>query len=105
MRLHDDYADIDARVSCSTPLGVEPQLHCDIRYRGKIAYWGPMLDLWAGKTDSVEWGDGYYYTAPLLESRSEKLAWVNKAVFLAMGKCRVIEGGQIEGVYRIFKVG
>ena len=105
MRLRKDYADIDARVSCASPPGAEHQLHIDVRYRGKIAFHGPMLQLWKGERSSLDWGEGYYYTSPILESRSEELAWVNKAIFVAMGNITVREDGDVQVIYRIFKVG
>ena len=108
MTLHSGYVDIDARVSCASPSGgqgLEPQLQCDIRYLGKCAFDGPMLDVWKGERNSIDFGEAYYYTQPLLESRSHQLAWVNRTVFLAMGKISVREDGDVEAVYRIFKVG
>ncbi|KAM5383713.1 hypothetical protein ACJZ2D_001702 [Fusarium nematophilum] len=105
MRLHKDYADIDARVSCASLEGTETQLQCDVEYKGKIAFHGPMLQLWKGEKDSLDWCEGYYYTTPLLSSRCQELAWVNEAVFLGMGKIGVNEAGKVQVVYRIFKVG
>ncbi|KAL6410736.1 hypothetical protein AUP68_07168 [Ilyonectria robusta] len=105
MRLHQDYADIDARVSCASLPGTKPEIQCDIEYKGRIAFHGPMLQLWKGEKESLDWGEGYYYTTPLLASRSEELGWVNKTVFLGMGKIRVTESGSVEVVYRIFRVG
>jgi hypothetical protein len=64
-----------------------------------------MLDVWEGRRASIEWGEGYYYTQPMMESRNDELAWVNHAVFLSMGKIKVREDGDIEVVYRIFKIG
>ncbi|KIW24255.1 uncharacterized protein PV07_09983 [Cladophialophora immunda] len=105
MTLHSNYAHIDARVSCLSPAGQEPAINCEIEYKGIYSLEGAMLDVWAGKRASIDWGESYYYTAPLMESRNEELAWVNKAVFLSMGKIRVRDDGYIEVVYRIFKVG
>jgi hypothetical protein len=105
MTLHSAYAHIDARVSCTSPEGAEPQLQCDVRYLGKCAFDGPMRNLWAGKRNSINFGETYYYTQPLLESRNEELAWVNSTVFLAMGSVRLQDDGNIEVVYKIFKVG
>lgn len=105
MRLHETYADIDARVSCATKPGAAgPQLNCDVSYRGKITFHGPMKALWAGEKSSLDWHEGYYYTSPVLESRSEQLAWVNETVFLGMGKITLTEAGNLQVVYRIFKV-
>lgn len=106
MTLHPDYVDIDARVSCTSPRGAEPQLNVDIHYEGKIGFHGPVMAMFKGELNSTDFGDGYYYTAPILSSRNAELAWVNKTVFLAMGKLRVREeDGDVEVVYRIFKVG
>ncbi|KAH7068615.1 hypothetical protein FB567DRAFT_585046 [Paraphoma chrysanthemicola] len=105
MTLHKDYADIDARVSCASPPGAEHHLHIDLHYLGKIAFHGPVLDLFKGEKHSLDWGEGYYYTTPYLESRCEELAWVNKAVFVAMGAVGVRDDGDVQVSYRIFKVG
>ncbi|KAF4448365.1 phosphoserine aminotransferase [Fusarium albosuccineum] len=105
MRLHKSYADIDARVSCASLKGAEKQLQCDVEYKGKIAFHGPMLQLWKGEKDSLDWCEGYYYTTPLLSSRCQELAWVNEAVFVGMGKISVNDDGKVQVVYRIFKVG
>lgn len=104
MTLYKDYAHMDARVSCGTPAGQEPQLHCDIRYLGICAFDGPMLDVWRGARASLDFGEAYYYTQPMMESRNEQLAWVNRTVFLAMGKIHIRDDGDIEATYRIFKV-
>lgn len=80
-------------------------MQCDIRYLGRCAFEGPMLDIFVGKQDFLDFGEAYYYTQPLMSSRSEVLAWVNRAVFLGMGKLKVRSDGDIEAVYRIFKVG
>lgn len=64
-----------------------------------------MGDLWSGEKHSLDFGEAYYYTQPMLESRNEELAWVNKTDFLSMGKIRVREDGDVEVVYRIFRVG
>ncbi len=47
----------------------------------------------------------YYYTTPVLESRSPELAWVNEAVFVCMGRLSLDGEGQVLVTYRIFKVG
>ncbi|KIW30213.1 uncharacterized protein PV07_05972 [Cladophialophora immunda] len=105
MTLHEGYAHMDARVSCASPAESQPQLQCDIRYLGVCAFDGPMLDLWKGKQESIDFGEAYYYTQPMLSSRSEALAWVNRTVFIAMGKLFVRSDGDVEAVYRMFKVG
>lgn len=105
MTLYSDYAHMDARVSCVSPSATKPQLQCDIRYLGICAFDGPMLEVWQGKRSSIEFGEAYYYTQPMLESRSPELAWVNKTVFLSMAKIGVRDDGDVEAVYRIFRVG
>lgn len=105
MTLYPEYAHMDARVSCSSASGVDKPISCDIRYLGKCAFDGPMLDVWKGKRDSIDFGEAYYYTQPMLESRCDELAWVNRTVFVAMGKISVRADGDIEAVYRIFKIG
>lgn len=104
MRLQDGYGDINARVSCASPAGSAHQLQCDISYTGKIAFSETMTKLGKGEAHSFNWGDVYYHTTPLLESRCKELAWVNKTVFVSIGKLSLTENGNIQADYRIFKI-
>lgn len=104
MRIKGDHGDIDARVSCASPAGSEPQLQCDISYRGKIAFTETVLKLAKGEASSFEWGDVYYRTTPLIESRCEEFAWVNKMVFVSVGKLSLTKGGNAKAEYRIYKI-
>ncbi|KAF4950240.1 hypothetical protein FGADI_8328 [Fusarium gaditjirri] len=105
MRLHENCADIDARVSVATKPGTKPELNCDLNYREKIAFRVPIKEMFKGVKNTMDLGQGYYYTTLVLESRSKELAWVNESVFVASGKITLKDAGDIEVVYRIFKVG
>ncbi|KAM5380840.1 hypothetical protein ACJZ2D_003364 [Fusarium nematophilum] len=104
MRIKGDHGDIDARVSCASPAGSEPQLQCDISYRGKIAFTETIGKVAKGEASSFEWGDVYYHTTPLIESRCEELAWVNKTVFVSVGKLGLAKDGYAKAEYRIYKI-
>ncbi|KAH8808637.1 hypothetical protein F5884DRAFT_378414 [Xylogone sp. PMI_703] len=105
MTVYPTYATIDARVSLVSPAGSEKQLNLDIRYLGKIHFSTEVLGLFSGKRKSLDFGESYYYTAPQLESRSQELEWVNRTVFLSMGRLQYDEEGKVIATYRIFKVG
>jgi hypothetical protein len=96
-----DSLTIDARVSTESPDGT----NIDLKYLGELALGPEVKALFSGQSKETEFGQGYYYTTPKLSSRSEKFAWVNKAVFVGMGKMRLKSSeASIEAVYRIFKV-
>lgn len=79
-------------------------MDCEIQYLGRIWLDKPVQELYSGQRDAIEFGQTYYYTQPLLTSSSDALRWVNRTVFIAMGKSRDRGDGNWEVVYRIFKV-
>jgi hypothetical protein len=98
---------IDARLSAvgfGDPQGLEENM--DIAYFGKfeVTEENARMMMGAEKGKAPDFGDLYYYTQPKISSRSEKWAWVNKKVFLGMGKMSQ-DGGQVRVTYRIFLVG
>jgi hypothetical protein len=94
---------IDARVSAETADGI----NLELAYLGKLSITDEVRTLFDGSSAAREtrFGEPYYYTAPRIWSRSDEFAWVNDAVFLAMGKLRLDENGRVEACYRILKVG
>ncbi|KAI9837594.1 MAG: hypothetical protein M1819_007245 [Sarea resinae] len=81
-------------------------LNLDFQYLGKITISPEMMEVFKSTPGKeTEFGQPYFYTTPRVSSKSEKLAWVNDTVFLAMGKVSVLENRDIELCYRIFKVG
>ncbi|OCK75054.1 hypothetical protein K432DRAFT_467415 [Lepidopterella palustris CBS 459.81] len=103
MLIHDSNTHtIDARASF---IG-EDGTNLDLKYMGKITTTPHVMDIFSCKPGKeFQFGEEYYYTCPQISSRSEKFAWVNDCVFLAMGKLRVLEKGNMELQYRILKVG
>ncbi|OCK79053.1 hypothetical protein K432DRAFT_444176 [Lepidopterella palustris CBS 459.81] len=93
---------IDARASF---IG-EDGTNLDVKYAGKLIVTQHVLDIFSGKPGKeFDFGEEYCYTCPIISSRSEKFAWVNDGVFVAMGKLRVLETGHMELQYRVLKVG
>jgi len=101
MNVRPDGAQIDARVSAEGPDG-----NLDLMYKGYISMGPEMQGLLAGAPGKeVGFGEGYYYTLPIISSRSEKYAWVNKSVFVAMGKLGLNADKSLQVSYKIFKIG
>ncbi len=94
---------IDARVSAEKADGT----NLELAYLGKMHITDEVRSLFDGSSAAREtqFGEPYYYTTPRIWSRSDEFAWVNDAVFLAMGKLRLNDNGQVEAWYRILKVG
>ena len=90
---------VDARVNAQ---GADGGL--DLRYQGKLRFSSELMDVFQGKRMGTEFGEGYYYTTPLITSRSEEFKWVNETVFLAQGLLRLREDGKLEVAYKIYKV-
>ena len=105
MTVYPSYATIDGRVSLVSAAGSEMELNLEVRYLGKIHFSSQVTDLFSGKQKALDFGESYYYTAPLLESRSSELAWVNNTVFLSMGRLSYNDKGTVQATYRLFKVG
>ena len=105
MTVHEHYATIDARISLVSPAGDARNLNLDVAYKGKIALTADVLAIFKQEKHELDFGEVYYYTTPVLESRSPELAWVNEAVFVCMGRLWLGDEGQVWVTYRIFKIG
>ncbi|KAF4493695.1 hypothetical protein FAGAP_10172 [Fusarium agapanthi] len=95
-------ADIDCRMSAKSTDGIAIDMH----YLGKFTGSLNTASVFAGKAgSSVDFGDEYLYTTPRVWSRSEKFAWVNNAVFVAVGRASCPDGSKVQLEYNILKVG
>lgn len=92
---------IDARVTAIGDNG----LNLDLAYMGKIAITPSLIASMTGASNNDDSAESYYYTLPLISSRSEQLSWVNDCCFVGRGSMSPVEGNKVKVLYSIFKVG
>jgi hypothetical protein len=92
----DGFGRFDARVTLKTDDGALIY----VQYFGLLEMTPAILDVLAGGNTPTEFGDGYFYTSPRLETGDERYSWVNQTVFLAEG--RAVPGPRAE--YRVYRV-
>lgn len=71
-----------------------------VQYHGVVEVTEDMGAILGGATNSVNYGDQYFFTNPRLETGDERYQWVNRTQFLGEG--RLAAGPTVH--YRVYRV-
>jgi hypothetical protein len=92
----DGFGRLDVRGTIETVDGA----HIYMQYFGLMELTPPMLAILGGGGEPTEFGDQYFVTNPRLETGDERYAWVNRTMFVAVG--RLLPDPRVE--YRVYRV-
>jgi len=92
----DGYGRLDVRVTFKTHDGAMIY----VQYYGIFEATADIGAIPAGGSNSVDYGDQYFFTSPRLETGDERYQWVNRTHFLGEG--RVSPGPTVH--YRVYRV-
>ena len=96
-------AHLDVRAQARTVDGESLYIH----YSGilKIDDAGAKVLAWAKDAKTTNFGDHEWFSAPIVETSSEKFKWVETTLFVGEGRFIVEDNGASEAVeYEIYKV-
>ena len=92
----DGFGRLDVRVTFKTHDGAAIY----VQYHGVVQVTEDMAAILGGASQSVDYGDQYFFTNPRLETGDERYKWVNQTQFIGQG--RLVPGPTVE--YRVYRV-
>jgi uncharacterized protein DUF3237 len=92
----DGFGRLDVRATFKTHDGAAIY----VQYHGVIEVTEDIAAILGGASESVNFGDQYFFTNPRLETGDERYQWVNQTQFIGEG--RLVAGPTVE--YRVYRV-
>ena len=92
----DGFGRLDVRATFKTHDGAMIY----VQYHGVVEVTEDIAAILGGASNSVNYGDQYFFTNPRLETGDERYKWVNQTQFLGQG--RLVPGPTVE--YRVYRV-
>jgi hypothetical protein len=92
----DGFGRLDVRATFKTDDGAVIYA----QYHGLIQLTEQIAAILGGASESVGFGDQYFFTNPRLETGDERYQWVNQTQFIGEG--RLVAGPTVE--YRVYRV-
>lgn len=92
----DGFGRLDVRATIKTHDGAMIY----VQYHGVLEVTEDMVAILGGASNSVNYGDQYFFTNPRLETGDERYQWVNRTQFLGEG--RLASGPTVH--YRVYRV-